>query len=235
MHSGNRNFLADMAKKHDLFFVGRQNPKTKCWPRVLELGSLDINGSARDYIRQCTYFGVDIVDGPGVDLVMRAEDTSFGGTLFDLQISVSMIEHNPTWREALRHNLQWMRDGAMVVWSWGGEGNSPHEPYPHAAVSLEEMRIFVEKELLDEDGKQILCDVDLFREEDRYPTDWGGVVDLVAFVREGTKRKPDVKPEAKIEARLDVKPETKPDVKIEAASVIESVRQLGWRKPKRDK
>ena len=36
--------------------------------RVLEVGSLDINGSVRELFEKCDYTGVDLQMGPGVDL-----------------------------------------------------------------------------------------------------------------------------------------------------------------------
>ena len=35
---------------------------------VLEVGSLDINGSVRELFKNCRYVGVDLQLGPGVDL-----------------------------------------------------------------------------------------------------------------------------------------------------------------------
>ena len=34
---------------------------------VLEVGSLDINGSLRDLFQDCNYLGVDVATGKGVD------------------------------------------------------------------------------------------------------------------------------------------------------------------------
>ena len=78
--------------------------------RVLEVGALDVNGSARaavEALSPAEYLGVDIEAGPGVDRVVAAEDlvTTFGAGRFDLVISTELLEHVADWR-AVVHNLK---------------------------------------------------------------------------------------------------------------------------------
>jgi hypothetical protein len=42
--------------------------------KVLEVGSLDINGSVRPLFTDCDYMGIDLGDGPGVDQVINILD-----------------------------------------------------------------------------------------------------------------------------------------------------------------
>ena len=44
--------------------------------RVLEVGSLNINGSIRQFFAACDYTGVDLGKGKDVDLVARGEELS---------------------------------------------------------------------------------------------------------------------------------------------------------------
>ena len=37
--------------------------------KVLEIGSLDINGSVRTFFENCDYTGLDVGEGKGVDIV----------------------------------------------------------------------------------------------------------------------------------------------------------------------
>jgi len=50
--------------------------------KVLEIGSLDLNGSVRRFVSNCAYTGIDVAPGEGVDIVCRglglkAPDGSF--------------------------------------------------------------------------------------------------------------------------------------------------------------
>jgi len=71
--------------------------------RVLDVGSLDVNGSLR-YLtvsRDCrSYVGVDMRPGRGVDVVARAEALPFRQP-FDLVICTEMLEHAYEWQRAL--------------------------------------------------------------------------------------------------------------------------------------
>ena len=51
----------------------------ECFVRstVLEVGSLNLNGSIRQFFQQCIYVGVDIGPGKDVDLVARGENLAY--------------------------------------------------------------------------------------------------------------------------------------------------------------
>jgi SAM-dependent methyltransferase len=127
MHQGNREWLAHAQKTygHNWSKIG-----------VLELGSLDVNGSARGILRAPEYVGVDRVAGPGVDIVVDAEHTAFKPQSFGCLLCTSVLEHTPRWREILDHNLQWLRSGGILLLSWGAEGNQHHAPEPWAPVPV---------------------------------------------------------------------------------------------------
>lgn len=65
---------------------------------VLEIGSININGSARDVFGDLTpYVGVDIVDGPNVDVVADIRDsaihTNIGTHKYQTIILTEVLEH----------------------------------------------------------------------------------------------------------------------------------------------
>jgi SAM-dependent methyltransferase len=139
---------------------------------VLELGSLNINGSCRAHFVNCEYVGIDIVAGDGVDLVVAAKDTVFTPEQFDTVISFSMVEHDPDWRESISHNMQWLKKGGLFAMCWGGEGNKRHDPEPWAFVPLADMKAFIETLPLE--------NVNIFYEGDRFFADCDGAFDLIA-------------------------------------------------------
>ncbi len=74
--------------------------------RVIEVGSYDVNGSLRyivTLLKPAEYVGVDIVQGPGVDVICPAEDLvqEFGTESFDVVISTCTLEHIRNWQMAI--------------------------------------------------------------------------------------------------------------------------------------
>ena len=117
MHANNHLSLEDWRRKYPNFFHNR---------KVLELGSLNINGTVRGYFKDCEYIGIDKQAGRGVDIVVEAKDTVFKPEYFDVIISFSMFEHDPEWKESLKNNLRWLKAGGMLFIEYGAEGNRPH-------------------------------------------------------------------------------------------------------------
>ena len=58
---------------------------------VADVGSYDVNGTFRELFEHCSYTGLDIVEGPGVDRVITVDD--FGSEQYDVVISGSTLEH----------------------------------------------------------------------------------------------------------------------------------------------
>lgn len=78
--------------------------------RVIEVGSRDVNGSIRPLIKSYDpqdYIGVDIVGGPGVDVICSADNlvSEFGEQSFDLVISTELLEHVRNWK-LVTHNIK---------------------------------------------------------------------------------------------------------------------------------
>ena len=61
-----------MAHREQRFFceaVRNTFPQYFNGKKVLEVGSLDINGSIRDLFQNCEYTGIDLGEGKGVDVI----------------------------------------------------------------------------------------------------------------------------------------------------------------------
>ena len=110
------------------FFSGvrRRYPAAFNGCRVLEVGSLDINGSVRELFSGCDYTGVDLQLGPGVDLAVQGQLVGFPTGHFDTTISAECLEHNPFWRETVANMLRMTRPGGLVLISCATTGRLEH-------------------------------------------------------------------------------------------------------------
>jgi SAM-dependent methyltransferase len=72
--------------------------------KVLEVGSMNVNGSPRQVITaDVTYIGIDFRGGDGVDLVMNAEDIGekWPAGYFDVVLCCETLEHCENWQRVL--------------------------------------------------------------------------------------------------------------------------------------
>lgn len=104
-HQSQLDFVARVKQQFPQYFKGR---------KVLEVGSLDINGSVRQFFEDCSYTGVDLGEGKGVDLVSKGEDLTFPDNHFDVAISCECFEHNPEWVRTFA-NMVRMTSGLIIM------------------------------------------------------------------------------------------------------------------------
>ena len=77
---------------------------------ILEIGSRDVNGSLKPLIVDSNpheYVGIDIQNGPNVDLILPAEELleHFGTERFDVVVSTETLEHVIDWRKVI-HSMK---------------------------------------------------------------------------------------------------------------------------------
>lgn len=95
--------------------------------KVLEVGSLNINGSVRGFFfNPLEYVGCDVGPGPGVDIVCPGEDLTFPDGYFDTVISTEMMEHNPNWIKTFENMYRMLRPGGLMVMTCAGPGRPEH-------------------------------------------------------------------------------------------------------------
>lgn len=114
-HEQQRIFLSRVKKEHPEAFVDVD---------VLEVGSLDINGTVRDFFTANRYIGVDVGPGPGVDVVEHGENLTYPDDTFDTAISAECFEHNPKWAETFE-NMHRMAK-TYVIFTCASDGRPEH-------------------------------------------------------------------------------------------------------------
>jgi len=111
-----------------LSFSSLQKPS-----RILEVGSRNVNGSMRDILTEYAsdYIGVDLFDGPGVDVVCNVASLTdtFAHQSFDLVVSTEMLEHCLGWQDALYQMASVLRQDGLLLITTRSPGFELHD-YP---------------------------------------------------------------------------------------------------------
>jgi SAM-dependent methyltransferase len=116
-HPQQQAFVATVKAAFPGFFTGG---------RVLEIGSLDINGSARAHFNAREYIGLDVGSGPGVDVVCQGQDYDAPDGTFDVVLSCETMEHNPHWGPTFANMVRLARPGGMVLMTCATSGRREH-------------------------------------------------------------------------------------------------------------
>jgi hypothetical protein len=96
---------------------------------VLDLGGRDINGSIRGLLPHAQWDGLDIVEGPGVDIVRDATlDWPENFKLYDMIITTELFEHVEDWRGVIRTCSQALSNGGeeILFITCASTGRRPH-------------------------------------------------------------------------------------------------------------
>jgi len=103
---------------------------------VLEIGSLDINGSVRPMFKpfQSNYVGIDMQEGPGVDIVVDAAKF-INFEAYDVIVCAEVFEHTPMWPQIVQNSYNNLVDGGIFIATMAGEGR-----YPHSAIDEHPIR-----------------------------------------------------------------------------------------------
>ena len=94
--------------------------------KVLEVGSLNINGSVRQFFTECDYIGIDVGPGLDVDLVVQGQDYDGPDDYFDVVISCECFEHNPYWVETFRNMHRVCKPNGLIIMTCATTGRAEH-------------------------------------------------------------------------------------------------------------
>lgn len=108
---------------------------------VIEIGSRNVNGGLRDLFPRApqlqTYVGLDILPGPGVDIVADAA-TWEPAELAECVICCEVLEHAQNWRGILMNACAWLAPGGRLIVTCAGAGRKPHSAIDGEALRPEE-------------------------------------------------------------------------------------------------
>jgi SAM-dependent methyltransferase len=103
--------------------------------KVLDIGSLDINGNNRYLFKDYTYVGVDLGEGKNVDIISRGHEYKTNER-YDVVISTECFEHDEYWKQTINNIIEHLKDGGLFLFSCATEGRLEHgtiKTSPHAA------------------------------------------------------------------------------------------------------
>lgn len=116
-HDQQRRYVEKLKKKAPDFFKEQ---------KVLEVGSLNINGTVRDFFERCSYVGIDVGPGDGVDVVCEGQNYNAPDNTYDTVCSLECFEHNPYWIETFTNMIRVCRPGGLVFFTCATEGRAEH-------------------------------------------------------------------------------------------------------------
>ena len=114
-HPEQRDYFNKIKALHPQFFTGVS---------VIEIGSLNINGTVRDFFDATSYLGVDVSSGPGVDLVMEGQNVKLPKHSFDIAVSAECFEHNPHWKATFKNMARLAK--TAVLFTCASDGRAEH-------------------------------------------------------------------------------------------------------------
>src|SRR5262249_50239652 len=118
--------VMDFARRH----LGPHNVSARS--RVLEVGAYNVNGSVREHIETlapAVYLGVDIEEGPGVDMIADCEQLTgvVGSNRWAIIICTEMLEHTTDWQQCMRQIVAAMARGGDLLLTTRSPGFPLHE------------------------------------------------------------------------------------------------------------
>ena len=116
-HPQQQYFCEKVKLQHPQFFSNK---------KVLDVGSLDINGNNRFLFEDCDYTGIDVGEGPNVDLVSLAHEYDAPDDYYDVVISTECFEHDMHYDKSILNIIRVLSPGGLFLFTCATEGREEH-------------------------------------------------------------------------------------------------------------
>lgn len=116
MHDEAKSYVETVRDKFPERFKGQ---------KVLEVGSLDVNGTPRELFTDCDYTGIDLIEGYGVDAIAAAH-SYIRPREFDVVVSTEMLEHDEHWAQSLKQMFENLKPGGLMIVTCAGPKRPEH-------------------------------------------------------------------------------------------------------------
>lgn len=150
-HPDQQKYCKEVKSKFSNFF---KNVK------VLEMGSLDVNGNNRHLFENCNYIGLDVAEGKNVDIVCVAHEYDAENESFDTIISTNALEHDMYYELTLKKMVSLLKPGGFLLFSvantHGEHGTKRKNPQDSNTTKMDETWANYYKNLTPEDIRKVL-------------------------------------------------------------------------------
>lgn len=107
-------------------YVRSKMPQYFSKTKVLDMGSLDINGCNRIYFEDCFYVGLDIAPGKNVDIVSLGHEFADPDESYDVITSANAFEHDMHFEKTFLNLVRLLRSGGLLFFSCAGTDHAEH-------------------------------------------------------------------------------------------------------------
>ena len=148
MHEAVKDFIKQVKAKYPSYFINKY---------VIEFGSLDINGTPKEFFKDCPdckYYGVDWRAGPGVDIVSLAHNYN-PLVKFNVVISTEKLEHDKYAEESVKNMVKLLESDGLLIITCAGPLRKEHEPEcgvdnHYANIQAFQLESWIDKKLFKE-------------------------------------------------------------------------------------
>ncbi len=127
MHVQVRQFVESVKALYPAHFLNK---------RVIECGSLEINGSVSNLFQLCAYTGVDVIAGPNVNVISKVHELEYPDEHFDVVLSTEMLEHDMFWEASITKMQRMVKPGGLLIITCAAPGRNEHgttDRAPHSS------------------------------------------------------------------------------------------------------
>lgn len=114
------------AQKDYFNFIKNKFPSFFKNKKVLDIGSLDVNGCNKNLFINCKYYGLDIGPGKNVDIVCVAHEYKAPDQSFDVLVSANAFEHDMHFPKTLKNMYRLLKSGGLMFFSCAGKDHVEH-------------------------------------------------------------------------------------------------------------
>jgi SAM-dependent methyltransferase len=117
-HDAQRNFCCRVQSVFPRSFVGK---------RVLDCGSMDVNGTNRGLFVNCEYTGIDLAEGENVDQVCLIEEYLPGQLeIYDTIICTEVFEHDKRLEQSVKRIVELLKPDGLFLFTCAANGRPEH-------------------------------------------------------------------------------------------------------------